>query len=884
MDDLLTKTLTDTILSRRSLVKWSAVLGGTAALAESVGIGLRAATAATPPAGGASRQGKWIPAACWGDCGSKAFNTVYVVDGAVVQGGTDNRIPDSTGCPQLRACARGRAQRGRILGADRLKYPMKRKNWAPGGGNKELRGKDEWVRISWDEALDIFASELKRVKSQYGNTTIYSPTPSTASIYTEMSRTLSLFGGFVSDWSSCSSGTWNDTGVMIGLPRSRLNTGEDFNDWTDLPNSQLIVLWAYNPAWSRAGYPSYALLQARKAGARFICVDPHFHPTAQAMGVAGDDWYACRPATDHALVLGMAHTLIVEDDPKKNPLIDWDFLNRCTTGFDKDHMPEGADPQENFRDYVLGTFDNQPKNAEWASEICGIPANRIRHLAREIARTSKVSILMSPSPARVNNADSWPQAITTFGAMTGHMGKSGSMVGSDGGHAWLAGGPAIVYGGTWIGRPSNFPNAPAVKNPINTRINRNQMWDAIITGKYTAGKDKTADINLQFLHFAKVERVNQTSSTVKAISALRKVEFVVVQDHFLTSTAKYADLVLPVTTLWERYGSLSPAYRETIIWTSQVMEPLFEARDDVWIARELGVRLGMDPKAIQPYSPAQDIINQVAAATILGDDGVTKEPLVTITEQDLKTLGVEGKPQRGRIPILEFKEKGIYHVPRTPGDKYTFIMLKDFRDDPVKNRLSSKSGKIEIHCQALADLVASRGFSTIRPIPSYNRPIEGYEDTFSDWQNKVKGAYPLQFLAVHVPRHSHSMFDNTPWLREAFPHMLLINPRDAAERGIKDGETALITSRHGKVLRNVRLYDLVRPGVVILGEGSWVELDDATGIDKAGCANVLTGAYTTGQGHLGFNSTNVQVEKWPGTPLEPDYKWPQRIVRLKEGA
>lgn len=879
-NDLFTNNLAETILNRRSFLKWSAVLGGTTALAGPLGIGLQAAATA---AQAATKTGKWIPAACWGDCGSKAFNTVHVVDGIVVQGGTDDTIKDSADCPQLRACARGRAQRTRILGADRLKYPMKRKNWAPGGGKKELRGKDEWVRISWDEALDIFASELKRIKEKYGNTAIYSPTPSTASVYTEVSRTLSLFGGFISDYASCSSGTWTDTGVAIGLPRSRLNTGEDFNDWTDLPNSKLIVLWAYNPAWSRAGYPSYALLQAKKAGAKFICVDPFFNPTAQAMGVASEDWYPCRPATDHAFVLGMAHTLIVEDDPKTNRLIDWDFLNRCTVGFDKDHMPEGADPKENFRDYVLGTFDGQPKNAEWAAEICGIPAARIKGLALEIAKTAKVSIMMSPAPARVNNADSWPQAITTFGAMTGHMGKSGSMVGSDGGHAWLAGGPPIVYGGTWIGRPSNFPKAPPVRNPIDIRINRNQVWEAVLTGKYTAGKDKQADINIQMLHFAKTERINQVAGSVKAIEAFRKVEFVAVQEHFLTSTAKYADLVLPATTLWERYGSLSPAYREQIVWTSQVMEPLFECKDDVWMARELGVKLGLDPKAIQPYSPAQDIINQVAAATILAEDGVTKEPLVTITDEDLRTLGVEGKPQKGRIPILEFKEKGIYHVPRKPGDKHTFIMLKDFRDDPVKNKLSSKSGKIEIHCQTLVDVIASRGFSTVRPIPTYNRPIEGYEDTFSDWDKKIKGPYPLQFIGLHVPRHSHSMFANTPWLREAFPHMLLINPVDAAERGLKDGETALIKSRHGKVLRNVRLFEQIRPGVVVMGEGAWVELDDTTGIDKAGCSNVLSGAISTGQGHQGWNSTNVQVEKWTGAPLPPDYKWPQRIVSLGGG-
>ena len=73
---------------------------------------------------------------------------------------TDDTHPDSPDFPVQRACVRGRSQRMQVFGADRLKYPMKRKNWAPGGGNKALRGNDEWVRITWDEALSIVASEL----------------------------------------------------------------------------------------------------------------------------------------------------------------------------------------------------------------------------------------------------------------------------------------------------------------------------------------------------------------------------------------------------------------------------------------------------------------------------------------------------------------------------------------------------------------------------------------------------------------------------------------------------------------------------------------------------------------------------------------------------
>ncbi len=105
-------------------------------------------------AGAASATtGKWIPVACWNHCGGRCPNYAYVVDGAVVRLKADDTHPDSPDYPQQRGCARGRAQRFQVFGADRLKYPMKRRRWEPGGGNRELRGRDDWVRISWTRRL-----------------------------------------------------------------------------------------------------------------------------------------------------------------------------------------------------------------------------------------------------------------------------------------------------------------------------------------------------------------------------------------------------------------------------------------------------------------------------------------------------------------------------------------------------------------------------------------------------------------------------------------------------------------------------------------------------------------------------------------------------------
>ena len=875
-------------LNRRSFLKWSAALGGTVALGSGFPYGFRKSDVADPLP--KKPDGKWIPANCWVDCGSKGFNKVYVEDGIIKRQGGDETHPDSPDWPQLRPCARGRAKRQEVFGADRLKYPMKRRHWKPGGGRKDLRGRDEWVRISWDEALDHVAAEISRIKKAYGNEAILLPAYMASGFgHWDIGRTLSLYGGFVQPWGSCSPGSWARTGPLIGLEQG-------FNDRRDMRNCELVVLWGFNPAWSRAGLPTYRNMQMKKAGARFISVDPFFHPTAHVLNA---DWIPCRPATDIALALGMMYTLVEEDHAIKNQLIDWYFLDRCTVGFDADHMPVGADPHENFKDYLMGTADGVSKTPEWAARICGVPPKIIRSFARQIGTTKNVAICMSPAPVRNTRADSLPQAIMTLGAMTGHFGRSGSMVGCDGGHYFMTGGPPLVVGGTILGDPT--PWTPGgikyIVNPVGgplgpfhvpggaahppqkayTRINNNEVWDAVMTGKFTHGYDDIRDINIQMIYHTRGNFLNQAPGVMKGIEAHRKVEFVVSQNFVPTTTVKYSDIVLPVTTQWERYGDITQGYREMMLCFSQVVKPLFESKDDMWIARELGIRLGLDPTVIDPVSPQQNFFNMLSAARVIRDDGKTWEPLVTITEDDIAAMGVKGTSQQGRLSFAKLKEEGIYQIPRRPDDNFGYIAYEAFRRDPGKHPLRTASGKMEIHCQALKDLVKSCGWSEIDSIPTNAPPIQGDEYTFEDWKKGVKGPYPLQIYDLHILRQVHSSFANVPALREAFTLDLFMNPIDARERGLHEGDTVIIQSRHGKVLRPVHITDEIMPVVCALGQGAWVEIDEETGIDLAGCVNVLHGAITSGQGHMGWNSCNVQVLKWTGKPLPPDCTWPQRI-------
>jgi anaerobic dimethyl sulfoxide reductase subunit A len=854
-------------MDRRAFLKWSAAVGGTAALASQLTFGFEpidSAEAATGP-------GKWVFAACWHNCGGRCANYALVRDGVVIRQKTDDTHPDTPDFPQQRGCARGRSQRHQVLGVDRLKYPMKRAHWAPGGGDTSLRGVDDWVRISWDEALDIIASETRRIIDSYGNKAILTPRLSP-------SRILNALGGAMQSWGVSSAGAWPQPSALMA---GNLNLSAP--DRMTYRKANLIVLWGSDPAWSSAGDPTYNYQQARNAGAKFVFVGPLHSNSVQTLA---DEWIPVRPGTDAALLLGMAYHMI------QNDLQDQDFLDTYTLGFDADHMPEGADTNENFKDYVLGTYDGVPKTPEWASEICGTHPRTIRQFAEEIARTRPTIFIGGAAPARTQKGQQFVQAFLTVGWMTGNVGFNGAAVCNNYHNSASYGGPSLVKrGGSGLESLGNplFPRGGsgyAFGYPEDTdfyAMAYEEMWDAILSKEYTATVRGKLPCDIRMIwtvtHGSGGNALNQVAGIMKGIEAYRSVEFVVSSDIVLSTRSKYADVVLPDTTPWEdEAGGFLTGNPEVLFFYSQVISPLYEAKDcGYWFERELAKRMGLDPDAIYSITPQQQTFNQLAGASVIKEDGSGYEPLLTITADDIDAMGVDGEPQQGRISLGEFIEKGVYQVERSPDDSYTYTPGTAFREDPEANPLSTASGKLEIHCQALSDKIAAYGFTTIPPIAQYNPPVEGYQATFEDWDNKVKGKYPFQMVTLHYMRRSHSVFDNITQLRKAFPQGLWMNPVDAKPLGVNHGDTVQITSPHGTVVRPLIVTTRTTPGVVILGEGAWVEYDEALGVDKAGATNTLCGTHPTGQGEEPWNTTIVRVDKWNGPALEADYTWPHRV-------
>jgi len=872
-----TEALTKGAMGRRSFLKLSAALGGAAALTKAMHYGLSEFQAASNLQ---ATDGEWLTAPCWHNCScgnSRCLIKAHVVDGVPVRIKSDDNveIEDSVMIPQRRACPRGRAQIEHVLAGERIKYPMKRKNWEPGGGQKELRGIDEWVRISWEEALDIAASETKRIMDTYGPQAVLNCSWGVQNgeiLFDPMTRIFNSMGGATMEFGTVSFGTWPyDEIFMEGSVYAA-------SDRLALLDAKLIVLVGANWAANKAGNTAYFVKNAKDRGAKVIIVDPWLNQTAEGLA---DQWVPVIPGKDDALFLGVAYHMIT------NNLHDQDFLDTYCIGFDKDHMPEGVPSTENFKDYVLGTYDGQPKTPEWASERCGTHPDLIRDLATQMGTVKPMTFTAGQSTTKHPAGDVWGQIFYTVGWMTGNVGYSGasiSMVGPDA--AMVA--PLVYAGGYGLDPIANPLTPPTIYVAPNlaqaegdwSYVEYSEMWQSILDGEY--GRDVwpggKRPIDIKMINHGHAHFMNSVPNANAGIQVHRQVEFVMAECLHYNSNARYADLVFPISTLWERQGQLHGDNREHVIWWQKIMEPLFESKPDMEVVRGMAERLDLDVDLLCGPSYAQWEYNTLAGAMVAKADGSGFEPLVTITQADIDAMGVEGTPQRGRITVDALRSEGIYRIPRKYGDKLTLIKQAAYVSDPEANPVGTTSGKLEICSPTLAYMVNMYGFSQIEPIGKYQEPDLPQGD------HARTDEYPLLLWTPHSLRRAHTNLDCSPSLREAFPQECFMSVVDADERNIKTGDVVLMTSPHGKVLRHAKVLPGIVPGSVAMQDGAWILVDEESGIDMGGDPNILQAPAADGMGSQAWTGTLVQVEKYTGDlELLPDAEWPVRSFKMVEG-
>ncbi len=825
---------------------------------------------------------RWHSVPCWHNCGGRCVNKVLMKDGVPLRQKTDDAREDSWEHPQLRGCPIGRSAQQLVFGPDRLKYPMKRKGWSEGDPNGQMRGRDEWERISWDEALDIVAAQLEKAKREHGNDSILVLNQSAAEGF--LQPLLAKWGGYVDMASLESLGTFGLRPEFFGLESNKSN------DRFDLMNADYIVLYGHNSAWATFSSTHY-LKPAHEKGIPFLFVGPEYNVTAAAFDAR---WFPVRQGTDTAFLLGVAYEMITQDED--GSLLDWDFLSRCTIGFDAEHMPEGFEGAENFRDYVLGAYDETPKTPAWASEICGCPVDRISEFAHIMGCRNNVTLYANTAPARNKGAENFPHLLMTVGAMGGHFGKPGNVVtAAIFGDSTFNGGPKLVdvpnrvY--PW------FVNPPAIQNPVTNIIPADQLWDAVLTGSYldsgrvnyVLAAQERREVDIRVIVSGSFNKLQSTEGQAKGIEAFRKVDFVVSTAYWLKTDALYSDVVLPVQTRWE-YDSWSMYQswlkdRDVAFAYGKVIEPLYEARTDLEIARDLAARLGVDMSDEFGVSDVQGWFNAMAQTKVATDPTCSDyRPLLTISQEDIDAYGVEGVPQEGVLTLREFMEAGSYRVPRDPGER-PYVHYEAFRADPEANRLPmSRSGKMEIYC-VMKSYILDAGnalnpnYTPVSPLPKYLPTTEGYVTSFEDWEGKKRGRYPYLVSNNHYLRRAHTDCDNLPWLREAFANPIFVSKADAAEKGVETGDVVLVFNDNGKVLRRASVTRCLMPGTMVLPHGAAVDIDEETGIDRAGSDNYLVSAgKATCTGSNGYNSTLVDFEKYEGDiELPEDCLWLPRV-------
>lgn len=713
-----------------------------------------------------------VTSTCGHNCGGRCVVNAHVVDDRIVRISTDPARWQPE-LPPLHACARGVGQIERLYHKDRLKVPMRRIG---------PRGSGQFERISWDEALDHVACEMRRIRETYGNAAFLdcSRSGNTSALhgFGVSKRFFYKFGGCTELWSNMSAEAEVFAVRMTYGARADYKTSG--REPTDYVNSKLILMWGWSPADGTFGTGTLQYLkEAKKRGVRIICVDPRRTRTS---AVLADEHIFIKPSTDAAALIAMAYVIVSEG------LHDQAYCDRHVLGFDDAHLPEGAPAGASYKAYLLGESDGVPKSPEWAEARCGMPAGTIRRLAVEFATTKPAALHCGYAPGRTAYGEQFHRAAYALAAITGNVG--------------IAGGSSGVSNGA-TGR-SGIASLPAGRNPIDSKVSTPLLADLLARGK--AG-GYPADIRM--IYSAGGDLFNQCPNANKMASSLDGVEFIVAQDHFLTPTARHADIVLPATTFWERNDVHTPwaGAGHYAIYMKQAVRPMYECRNDMAIFADLAARLG-----INDY-----------------DDRSEEQWLRDLTRDAIDDFDA-------------FTEKGVARF-APPEDAVAFAA--QIRD-PGAHRFSTPSGKIEIYSLVLAGKPDPYGLGVIPPIPTWFDPV------ISD------ARYPLMLCSPKSRARTHSIHGNQPLLARVDPDDVWMHPGDAAARGIVDGQMVRIFNDRGSTLLPARVTPHIARGVVSIKEGAWFT-PSADGTDTAGCANVLSDDRSAPCGATTYNTNLVEI-------------------------
>ena len=797
------------------------------------------------------------------------------------------------------------AHRSTIYSPSRILTPLRRVDFDPDGDrNIHTRGESGYEPIGWDEALDIVAAEIVRVKREAGPAAMLT-TPSSHHMwgnvgyrFSAYNRFMNLVGMTYAEHNPDSWEGWQWGGVHMWGFSHRIGIPEQYDLLEDaLKHTEMLVFWSSDPETTGGVYSSFESTPRRfwlkELGVKMVFIDPYHNHTA---GLFADKWMAPRPGTDVALGLAIAFTWLTEGTYDK------EYVAARTHGFDE------------WTDYVLGKKDGQAKTPDWAEQECGIPAREIRALAREWG--AKPTMLAAGGmggwggACRAATGNEWVRTMIALATMQG-LGKPGRGIWSttsgapadysfyfpgysEGG---ISGDTATTAAGRYLA-PRMWPNGGTFSNPQHSpegqTVSRLRIPEAMRHeqvewhGKGFCGSSIEAQFrkyqypatgypHVQMYYRYGGSFIGTMTETNRFVKAYRegKVPFVVNQSIWFEGETRFADIILPACTNFERCDIGEWAYpagygthkfeqnnHRIIVLQKKCVEPLGESRSDYEIFVGLADRLGVGQIYTEGGLTELDWVKRMFYAS------------------DLPT----------RVSWEEFEEKGYYVVP-APRDSEPTPALRWFaegrkRDTPdwgpapwdtvgLKG-LQTQTGKIEFTSSSLGRFYAHGDVEDPeRPVlgPQYIPSWEGHHTT------DRLASYPLQLISPH-PRFSfHTVGDGKEcWAQDIKDHRVLkgdgvwywiirINSVDAAARGIRDGDLVRAFNDRGAVILAASVTERVVPGTV----HSYESCADyvPTGVpgdspDTAGCVNILTSKRfitptSTGQAP---NSCLIEVEPW----------------------
>lgn len=745
---------------------------------------------------------------------------------------------------QRRPCTRGLVFHKYIYHPDRILYPLKR---AP----NTRRGEGKYLRISWDEALTTITDKMKEMREKYGPYSIITPYMPNATF----ERLFSFWGAGVDSWGWCSYDAIRLAAhIVAGVPGWEYDQYASGSAADMLANSKLIVIWGCDPTMGSSG-PGYQfawfIKLARERGKPVIIIDPRYTVAAE---VLADQWIPIKPGTDPAMFMAMAYVLFEED------LWDKEFVARYVE-------PNGF---EKWRSYILGIEDGVKKTPGWAESKCAVPAKTIHELARLVGTEKPAWLWCHWGVSRKSRGEQSVRAFTALQAMLGYWGTPGA-------------GPALQLGPA---RPIPFqaswgpPGSYRVPKPY-----RSHYWaqavlllDKVRSGElggedymrmvgWRATPSVLKDFNPKMLLWgngmgphASDHLVTATESPNYQVKAFEKMEFIVSTHSIMTSTVKYADLILPAQDwMWEEKNitrTLGYGGFECINYCPGVVQPPGEVKPWVWIFVKLAEKLGIDPTKFFKYYTT--------------DDNWDRD-----WERYLRDCYHH---------VVDYYKRRNIDVPSW--EEFTqgrFINCDELDDKPftgwdeqIKEGKPFKtgSGKIELYSTYIAN-EANRGkgehydplgrlydnlpsdWGSLTPMAVYQKAVGGMDDP------RLK-KYPLMLLCPHSRYRVHYLFWEHPWLRNhVYRHRVWISATDAKVRGLKDGDMVQVYNDRGKVIMPAYVTSRIMPGLIVIRHGGKY-VPDESGVDFGASPSTLLGGDFESCITPAKATNRVQVERYAG--------------------